>query len=84
MIDECKMARANDLERFVIKSYGIGELASYYSPGVTVGAARRKLMNWISLQPQLQLTLESMGFDHKVRCFTPAQVRAIIDALGEP
>ena len=48
------------------------------------GAARRKLMYWISLQPALVDALHASGFSQKVRSFTPAQVRLIVEALGEP
>uniref|UniRef100_UPI003078C1C2 DUF4248 domain-containing protein n=1 Tax=Phocaeicola coprophilus TaxID=387090 RepID=UPI003078C1C2 len=50
----------------------------------TAGAARRKLMYWISLQPALVDALHASGFSQKVRSFTPAQVRLIVEALGEP
>lgn len=41
------------MDTFQIRSYGIGELARCYAPNITAGAARRKLMYWISLQPAL-------------------------------
>lgn len=72
------------MENFKIRAYGIGELAGCYSPNITVGAARRKLMYWISLQPALVDALHASGFSQKVRSFTPAQVRLIVEALGEP
>ena len=37
------------MDTFQIRSYGIGELARCYAPNITAGAARRKLMYWISL-----------------------------------
>ena len=42
------------MEHFQIRTYGKGELAQLYNPHVTQAAACRKLMHWISLQPQLQ------------------------------
>ena len=72
------------MDSFHIRAYGIGELASCYSPDITVGAARRKLMYWISLQPGLVAALAASGFSGKVRSFVPAQVQLIVDALGEP
>lgn len=71
-------------EQFEIRSYGIGELASCYNPHISVGAARRKLMTWIHLQPALVQALADTGFSSKVRSFTPGQVRLIVDAIGEP
>ena len=38
---------------FQIRTYGKGELAQLYAPYVTQAAACKKLMYWISLQPQL-------------------------------
>ena len=70
------------MDTFQIRSYGIGELARCYAPNIR--AARRKLMYWISLQPALVDALHASGFSQKVRSFTPAQVRLIVEALGEP
>ena len=78
------MKRIGEEEHFVIRSYGIGELASCYNPHISVGAARRKLMAWIHLQPALVEALQATGFSHKVRSFTPTQVRLIVAAIGEP
>ena len=72
------------MDTFQIRSYGIGELARCYAPNITAGPARRKLMYWISLQPALVDALHASGFSQKVRSFTPAQVRLIVEALGEP
>ncbi|ADV44556.1 DUF4248 domain-containing protein [Bacteroides helcogenes] len=72
------------MESFHIRSYGIGELAVCYCPDITAGSARRKLMQWIYLQPSLAEALRASGFSTKVRSFTPAQVRLIVEALGEP
>ena len=69
---------------FEYRSYGKGELALLYTPHVTQGAARRKLMYWISLQPCLMQALHEAGFDDRCRSFTPAQVKLIVEALGEP
>ena len=70
------------MDTFQIRSYGIGELARCYAPNITAGG--RKLMYWISLQPALVDALHASGFSQKVRSFTPAQVRLIVEALGEP
>ena len=53
---------------FRIRSYGRTELAQLYNPCLTPKAAYRKLVGWI---------------DHS-RSYTPAQVREIVEALGEP
>ena len=67
-----------------IKSYGKGELAQLYCPNLTTAAARKKLMLWINLYPNLMDALHQAGFSDSTRSFTPAQVKLIVDALGEP
>ncbi len=69
---------------FKIRAYGISELAQLYCPAITPSAARRKLNYWISLQPDLLEALRAAGYSHKVRTFTPSQVKLIIEAIGEP
>ena len=71
-------------ETFKIRSYGKGELAQLYCPHITAAAARKKLMVWINLYPNLMDGLHRIGLDDASRSFTPAQVRMIVDALGEP
>ena len=71
-------------KEFVYRTYGKGELAQLYSPHASIGAARRKLMFWISMQPDLLDQLHAIGFIDSNRTFTPAQVRLIVEALGEP
>jgi len=67
-----------------IRSYGKGELAQLYCPNITTAAARKKLMLWINYYPNLMENLRTIGFSNASRSFTPAQVRMIVDALGEP
>ena len=67
-----------------IKAYGKGELAQLYCPNITTAAARKKLMLWINYYPHLMDDLRSIGYLDATRSFTPAQVRLIIEALGEP
>ena len=47
-------------------------------------AGCKKLMYWISLQPQLVEALKCHGLTDKSRTFTPIQVRLIVEAIGEP
>ena len=72
------------LETFKIRSYGKGELAQLYCPNITTSAARKKLMLWIHYHPNLMDDLRSIGYSDISKTFTPAQVRLIVDALGEP
>jgi hypothetical protein len=67
-----------------IRTYGKGELAQLYCPNITTAAARKKLMQWIHLYPNLMDELHRTGFSDATRSFTPAQVRLIVEALGEP
>ncbi len=72
-------------EDFEIRQYGRTELAQIYSPDITPAAAWRKLNGWIAYHPTLPDRLRGMGYTpgHQ-RIFTPAQVAAIVEALGEP
>lgn len=69
---------------FQIRTYGKGELAQLYCPNITTAAARKKLMLWIHFYPNLIENLRVIGFSDTSKTFTPAQVRLIVDALGEP
>ena len=60
------------------------QLAQMYCPDIAPVSAWKKLKLWISLSPGLPDRLKSLGYDSHTRSFTPAQVQAIIDAIGEP
>lgn len=68
---------------FRIRAYGRTELAQLYCPTLTPGAAYRKLRQWIALSPGLIARLETLG-SGKSRTWTPAEVKEIVEALGEP
>ena len=67
-----------------LRTYGKGELAQLYCPNITTAAARKKLMQWIHHYPHLMEDLHQAGFSDASRSFTPAQVRLIVEDLGEP
>lgn len=69
---------------FTIREYGRAELAAAYCPGVCADAAWRKLKRWIDLSPGLADRLRQTGYNGNNRSFTPAQVRLIVAAIGEP
>lgn len=71
-------------ESFRIRSYGRTELAQLYCPELTPKAAYRKVDGWIRRYPGLTGRLAEMGHLPTARTYTPAQVREIIEALGEP
>ncbi|MBP1613624.1 MAG: hypothetical protein H6Q13_1072 [Bacteroidetes bacterium] len=60
------------------------ELAQMYLPEATPAVARRKLNEWILRNQPLALALAHTGYTHSTRMLTPAQVRLIIQYLGEP
>ena len=72
------------MKEFKIRQYGRTELAQLYSPTITPGAAWKKLKTWIDFYPGLNQQLRTLGYHHRQRIFTPAQVKAITDAIGEP
>ncbi len=72
------------MEHFKIRTYGRTELAQLYCPGLCPQAAYRKLNQWIDFHPTLRGELRALVPSDRVRTYTPAQVRLIYDALGEP
>lgn len=72
------------MKEFKIRAYGRMELAQLYSPDLTGIAAYRKMKKWIALCPGLQQQLYNLGYQSQHRSYTPLEVRAIVDALGEP
>ncbi len=69
---------------FTIRTYGRLELASYYYPNVSPTSAWRHLRKDIRLYKGLLERLHQIGYDIHCRSFTPAQVKAIVDCIGEP
>lgn len=67
-----------------IRTYGKSELAQLYCPHITASAARKKLSLWINTYPNLLESLQRIGMTDLSRSYTPAQVRLIVEALGEP
>ena len=68
---------------FKIRAYGRMELAQLYSPELTGIAAYRKMNKWIVRCPGLQERLSDLGYQPQHRSYTPLEVRAIVDALGD-
>ena len=71
-------------DTFHIRSYGRAELAQAYSPDLSPMAAWRRLCQWIDRYPGLADRLRTLGYRTGQRSWTPAQVEAIVGALGEP
>ena len=67
---------------FKIKTYGKGELASFYLPNGTAKSAWNTFKYvWASRNERLHLLLEKVGTRRR---FTPQEVRVIVEELGEP
>ena len=64
---------------FKIRTYGRTELAQLFFPKLHSQSAWQKLRSWLQLNPQLR-PLAAI----RRRTFTPAEVRQIVDMLGEP
>ena len=60
------------------------ELAQRYLPYSSVEAAVKQLGRWIKSRPELMMQLAALGYRPTQKNFTPAQVKAITDILGEP
>ena len=74
-----------NIGKFEIREYGRTELAQMYSPDISPESAWKKLKGWMAFHPILPMVLASLGYrGDRQRSFTPAQVKAIAEALGEP
>ena len=71
-------------EVFEIRAYTKAELACLYNPGQTIPCALRTLSRWIAGNSQLTAQLSALEYNHRNRIYTPRQVKAIADYLGEP
>ncbi len=71
------------MKQLPVKVYGKAELAMLYSPGFPPVLARKRLAYWISRYPGLKARLDAAGGKY-AHFFTPAQVKMLFEALGEP
>lgn len=69
---------------FVCRSYGKSELAALYLPDILPASATKELNEWIAAFPGLTEQLAATGLARKSKRYTPAQVKLITAALGEP
>nr|WP_287573856.1 DUF4248 domain-containing protein [Prevotella sp.] len=72
------------MEDFIIRSYTKKELALMYFPQSNPRTAVNHLMVWIHRCTPLWDELLQTGYKTTSKEFTPKQVRAIIEQLGEP
>lgn len=68
--------------RFPVRSYGKGELAMYYLPGIAQQTAVNRLNEWIRTAPGLEQRLLATGMNPYCRRYTPAQVQLMINVFG--
>lgn len=69
---------------FRIRTYGFGELAQEYLPGIHPSSASRRLNAWINRNQKLVESLRAKGYKRKDKTLTPAQVELIVEYLGRP
>ena len=69
---------------FIIRAYTKKELALLYFPYSAPRTAVNHLMSWIRNCKQLWQQLQEMGYCVSSKAFTPRQVKAIVEQLGEP
>lgn len=81
-----RMMKAEEIaeKEFDLHGYGKSQLALAYNPEMDEKSAVRKLNRWIKGKPGLSEELGRTGLKPCAKCYTPAQVRLIIEALGAP
>ena len=72
------------MDTFTIRAYTKKELALMYFPESMPRTAVNHLMAWINRCTQLLEQLQATGYQPTCKAFTPRQVKAIIEHLGEP
>ena len=72
------------MEDFKIRMYTKKELALMYFPESMPRTAVNHLMAWIRLCTPLWNELLKMGYCKTSKSFSPKQVKAIVEYLGEP
>ena len=73
-----------NMEEFIIRTYTKKELALMYFPESYPRTAVNHLMAWIHQCDPLWEELLAMGYHKLSKAFTPKQVKAIVEYLGEP
>ena len=73
-----------NMEDFKIRMYTKKELALMYFPESMPRTAVNHLMAWIRLCTPLWDELLKMGYCKTSKSYSPKQVKAIVEYLGEP
>jgi hypothetical protein len=69
---------------FEVRAYSFQELALFYAPDLSIGAATNRLSQWIRKSEGLKAELLDVGWRVRSKNFTPMQVQVIVDYLGAP
>ena len=72
------------MDTFIVKAYTKKELALMYFPDSIPRTAVNHLMAWINRCTPLAEQLQATGYQSTCKAFTPRQVKAIVEHLGEP
>lgn len=72
------------MEDFKIRIYTKKELALMYFPQSSPRTAVNHLMTWVNLCKPLLEELQRMGYQKTCKAFSPKQIKAIVEYLGEP
>lgn len=83
-MDKIYLNNGKLLTAFRIHAYGRMELSMLYSPHVSPETAWRRLKRSIHRYPGLLDALRAIGYTPKCRSFTSAQVKKIVECIGEP
>ena len=71
-------------DKFIIRTYTKKELALMYFSDSNPRTAVNHLMAWIHRCTPLWQQLQQTGYETTSKSFTPRQVKAIVEHLGEP
>jgi hypothetical protein len=71
-------------KEFIIRAYTKKELSLMYFPNSNPRTAVNHLMAWIRRCTPLWAQLQATGYEANSKSFTPRQVKAIVEELGEP
>lgn len=69
---------------FQLRTYGRQELAILYNPEVKPDTAVKRLNQWIDHHPTLIAELTAVGWNQRIRHYTPMMVDVLVRHLGEP
>lgn len=72
------------MDNFIIRAYGLQELALLYFPFSVPASASCQLKRWINLNTALYNEIVASGYQSGQRLLTPRQVGIITSHLGPP